>query len=261
MKRTRNIINEMVGPLNRLSLMIILCLAVFLALLISGCNGSGGGGGGGGGKSSTPVCPDLNVDTAVCDPDAGPSSLVIDNAFFPLVVGTKLVLEGEEDGEPIRVEITVLNETEEVAGVTTRVVEEREFEDGELVEVSRNFFAQAPDGTVCYFGEDVDDYEDGQIVSHEGAWRAGEDGNLPGIIMPANPQIGQVYQQEDAPDLAEDQAQVIDLGEPIDVPAGAFDDTVTMEDCNPLEDGVTDEKVYVRGIGLAIDEVLELISF
>ena len=257
MKPTQNKSNGMTRTMQRLSLMFILCLSIFFVLWTFGCsNGDVNNDSG-----SEEVCPEPNLDIAVCDPEAGPFSLIIDNEFFPLVVGTQLVLEGEEDGETIRVEITVLDETEEVAGVTTRVVEEREYEDGELVEVSRNFFAQAPDGTVCYFGEDVDDYEDGEVVSHEGEWRAGEDGNLPGIIMPANPEIGMVFQQEDAPDVAEDQAEVIDLGETIDVPAGTFDDTLTMEDCDPLEDGSTDEKVYVRGIGLAIDEAVELISF
>ncbi len=261
MKRTRNRTNRMVKPLNRQSLLITLCVTGILVLWLFGCNGGGGNNNSKGDGGSKLVCSELNVDTSVCDPTAGPFSLVIDNEFFPLVVGTELVLEGEEDGEPLRVEITVLDETEEVAGVITRVVEETEYEDGELVEVSHNFFAQAPDGAVCYFGEDVDDYEDGKVVSHEGQWRAGEDGNLPGIIMPANPEIGMVFQQEDAPDLAEDQAEVIDFGETIDVPAGIFDDTLTMEDCNPLEDGSTDKKVYVRGIGLAMDEDLELISF
>ncbi|MCH8029470.1 MAG: hypothetical protein IH874_06020 [Candidatus Dadabacteria bacterium] len=180
----------------------------------------------------------------------------------PLVVGIVLVLEGVDDeGVEIRLEITVLDETEEVAGVTTRVMEAAEFEDGELIEVSRNFFAQAPDGTVCYFGEAVNDFEDGEIVGHEGEWRAGKNGNLPGIFMPADPQVGDVYQQENAPGIAEDQAEVVALGEPIDVPAGMFDDTLTTEDCNPLEDGATDEKVFVRGIGLAIDEDAELTEF
>jgi hypothetical protein len=157
--------------------------------------------------------------------------------------------------------MTVPGDTEMVAGVNTRVLVETEFEDGEIVEQSRNFFAQAPDGTVCYFGEDVDNYEDGEIINHDGAWRAGEDGNLPGIIMPGEPEVGMVFQQEAAPGIAEDQAEVIALGEEIDVPAGMFSDTVTMEDCNPLEDDSKDLKVYVDGIGLAIDEFVELISF
>lgn len=207
-------------------------------------------------------CPETNIDISVCDPEAGPFTLVIDNPFFPLVVGSESVLEGVDDeGADIRIEITVLDEVEMVAGVMTRVVEEDEFEDDERVETSRNFFAQAPDGTVCYFGEDVDDFEDGEVVGHEGEWRAGENGNVPGVFMPPNPQVGDVFMQEGAPGLAEDQAEIIDEDVPIDVPAGMFDDTILVEDCNPLEEGARDEKVYVNGIGLAVDEAAELVSF
>ena len=229
-----------------------LLLVVFLLL---GCPGSSGGGGGG----DEDECPETNLDIAVCDPTAGPFSLIIDNEFFPLVINNQLVLEGVEDGELIHLEITVLDETEDVAGVTTRVVEEAEWVDNELEEISRNFFAQAPDGTVCYFGEDVDIYEDGVVVSHEGQWRAGENGNLPGIIMPSIPDIGMVYSNEFAPGVAEDQAEVIDIGEIIDIPAGTFDDTLTLEECNPLEDAERDIKVFVRGIGIAIDGPAELL--
>ena len=228
-------------------------------MAIGGCNGSGGGGNGGGNGGP---CPDTNLGIEVCDPGAGPFSLIIDNEFFPLFVGDVLTLEGEDDeGTFLEIIITVLDETEVVAGVTTRVVEETEFEDGELVEISRNFFAQAPDGTVCYFGEDVEDFEDGEVVGNEGQWRAGVDGALPGIIMPGNPQVGQVFMQESAPGIAEDQAEIVAQGEEIDVPAGMFSDTLTALDCNPLEDGEVDEKVYVGGIGLAIDEDAELVSF
>lgn len=207
-------------------------------------------------------CPETNIDISVCDPEAGPFSLEIDNPYFPLSVGSESVLEGiDDEGTEIRIEITVLDEIEMVAGVMTRVVEEDEFEDGERVETSRNFYAQAPDGTVCYFGEDVDDFEDGEVVGHEGEWRAGENGNIPGVFMPPDPQVGDVFMQEGAPGLAEDQAEVISSGEPIDVPAGMFEDTIFVEDCNPLEEGATDEKVYVNGIGLSIDEEAELVSF
>jgi len=234
-----------------LSAFLVLALAFFT---IGGCSSGGGGGG---------RCPALNTSIDVCDPETGgPFSLVIDNGFFPVVVGSETVLEGVDDeGILIRVEMTVPGDTEMVAGVNTRVLVETEFEDGELVEISRNFLAQAPDGTVCYFGEDVDNFEDGELINHDGAWRAGEDGNLPGIIMPAEPEVGMVFQQEAAPGIAEDQAEVIALGEEIDVPAGMFSDTVTMEDCNPLEDDSKDIKVYVDGIGLAIDEFAELIPF
>ena len=67
------------------------------------------------------------------------------NPYFPLWPGYALVLEGEEedDGETVtlRTTSTVLDETQLVDGVLTRVLEERELEDGELAEVSRNFVA------------------------------------------------------------------------------------------------------------------------
>jgi hypothetical protein len=104
------------------------------------------------------------LDISVCDPGAGPFSLTIDNPFMPLTVGKVSVLEGNEGSTAVHLGITVLNEKEIITGVETRVVEERETHDGVLVEVSRNFFVQSPDGTVCYFGEDVDMY-DGKVNS------------------------------------------------------------------------------------------------
>lgn len=204
--------------------------------------------------------PVPNLDIAVCDPTAGPFSLDIDNTYYPLPVGRVWVLDGDDDGTLVRVEISVLNATEVVAGVTTRVVEEREFEDGELIEVSRNFFAQAPDGTVCYFGEDVDDFEDGEIVGHGGAWRAGVGANLPGIIMPGNPEAGQVYAQEAAPGVAEDMAEIEAIGESVTVPAGTFDNVLRSVDFSPLSPGEEDVKLYAPGVGIIVDEVIELIS-
>ncbi len=236
------------------NLLLAFVVAVLPFFIVGGCNSSSGGGGGGG-------CPETNVGIEVCDPDTGgPFSIIIDNGFFPVVVGSQSVLEGEDDqGVMVRIESSVLDETEDIAGVTTRVVEEQTFEDDELIEDTRDFYAQAPDGTVCYFGEDVDIFENGELVSHEGTWRAGN-GNLPGIIMPANPQAGMVFNQELAPDVAEDVSSITELGETIDVPVGMFSDTVSAEDCNPF-DGTKDRKVYVDGIGLAIDEFAELVEF
>ena len=217
--------------------------------------------------STTPTptrTPDGELDISICAPSAAPFSTTIDNPFFPLPVGTKWVLEGEEEDDEgeiveIRVEITSLDEIEVVASVTTRVVEEREWEDDELVEVSRNFFVQTSDGTVCYYGEDVDDYEDGEIVGHEGAWRAGIDGALPGILIPGNPQVGQSFQQEFAPGVAEDRAVQVAAGETVEVELGTFTDTIRYEESSPLDIG-TSEKIYARGIGLIVDDVIERIA-
>jgi hypothetical protein len=199
------------------------------------------------------------LDIGVCDPNKGPFSLTIDNPFFPEEVGRTLVLDGSENGAMVHLEITALDQTETIAGVTTRVVQERETHDNELVEISRNFFAQAPNGTVCYFGEDVDLFQGGVIVGHEGQWRAGG-GNRPGIIMPPNPTVGLIYQQEDAPGLAEDRAKITQMGQTMSVPAGTFSDTIKTRECTPLESGSNESKAYAAGVGLIEDAHLELTS-
>ena len=242
------------GDVSRLGYVaLVAALCVGIALSISCSRGEGGDDEKGKGEE---------LDISVCAPENGPFSLEIDNDWFPLPVGQRWVLEGTDDeGTVIRIEIEVLDETEEIAGVTARVVEASEYEDGKLVEVARDFYVQAPDGTVCYYGEDVDIYEDGEVVSHEGSWRADGETNLPGIMMPADPKVGMIFRQEYAPGVAEDMCEIVAFGETVDTPAGEFTDTMRVEDWNPLEDpGERDTKYYAYGVGLIVDEDARLIS-
>lgn len=186
------------------------------------------------------------------------------NPYFPLWPGYTLVLEGEEEDEgetvTLAVEINVLADTELVDGVVTRVVEEVEEEDGELKEISRNFMAICREtGDLWYFGEDVDDYEDGVIVGHGGAWRAGQNGASPGILMPGTPLVGARHFQEMAPGLAEDFAEITSLDASLTVPAGTFDDLLKVDEGSTLESG-TSEKWYAHGVGLVKDDEIELVE-
>ena len=167
--------------------------------------------------------------------------------------------------------ITVLPETHhitmEVDGndrtIKTRVVEEIEIVDGELTEISRNFMAECKGtGDVYYFGEEVDIYEDGEIVSHDGAWEAGVDDAMPGIIMPGGAfLLGARYFQEVAPEVAMDRGEHVDMGLEIEVPAGNFESCVEVEDTNALEpDAEGDAKVYCPGTGIVMDEDLVLVT-
>jgi hypothetical protein len=181
------------------------------------------------------------------------------NPFFILEPNYQLVFVGEEAGEEAELTITVLNETREVNGTETRVVEERETLGGQLVEVSRNFFAICEEtNSVFYFGEEVDDYEDGRIVAHEGAWLAGEDANRAGIIMPGTILLGARYYQEIAPNVALDRAEIVDMGQVIQTPAGEFTDTLLTQETTPLEPDVVEVKYYAAGIGLIQDAELQL---
>ena len=184
------------------------------------------------------------------------------NSYFFLQPGYQLTLEGQEDGTDIQLVITVLDETKMVDGVETRIVEERETEDGELIEVSRNYFAVCePDNDIFYFGEEVDDYEDGEIVGHEGEWLAGEDDARPGMIIPAEPEVGLKYYQEVAPGVAEDRAEILSLNDVVDTPAGEFEDVLKVEETTPLEPDAIEYKFHAPGIGLIQDADLKLVEY
>jgi hypothetical protein len=196
----------------------------------------------------------------LCAFSRGGFTLEPENDYFPIGVGSRWVFEGEEDGVSKRLRITVLNETEMVGGVRTRVIEEKEWEDGELFEVSRNFYAIARDETACYFGEQVDFYEDGKIVSHEGSWRADAPGNRPGIIMPADPRLGVKFQMEHAPGIAEDQGTIVSVDQTVRVPAGRFRETIRVKEVNPL-DGDIGFKWFAEDVGLLVDGPFKLVRY
>jgi len=177
------------------------------------------------------------------------------NPYFILEPGYQLVFKGG-DADLI---ITVLDETTVIDGVETRVVEERESEGGQLVEVSRNFFAISKrHNGVFYFGEDVDTYKDGKLKGHGGAWRAGEKGNRAGLMMPGLPLLGARYYQEVAPKVAMDRAEIVSINETMKTPAGEFKNVLKTEETTPLESG-KEYKYYAAGIGLIRDGGLLLV--
>ena len=214
------------------------------------------------------------LDLALCAPDENTFNLDIDNPFFPLPVGQQWIYSGQEQGQTIGLQITVLDATESFYSgqdkVNTGVVEELEWEDADgdgvvdgdefVIEVSLNYYAQTLDGTVCYFGEDVKIFNPDGSFTTEGAWRADDPGNAPGIFMPATPEVGMNFQQESAPGTAEDEATIVRSGSTTKVPADTFTDTITVRDFNPL-DGSKGTKVYARDVGLVRDGPLDLISY
>jgi hypothetical protein len=180
------------------------------------------------------------------------------NTYFILEPGFQLVLEGGDE----RVQITVLEETKKVAGVVTRVVEEREWKNGRLHEVSKNYFAMCEQTKdVFYFGEDVDYYKDDKVVKHDGSWLAGENGNRPGLIMPGTPKPKMRYYQEIAPGVAMDRAEVVSLTETCTTPAGTFQNCLKVKETSGIEFWAKEYKYHAPGIGLVQDEDLRLVKY
>ncbi|HEY6405638.1 MAG TPA: hypothetical protein VIX38_06130 [Nitrososphaeraceae archaeon] len=185
-----------------------------------------------------------------------------ENKYFILKPGYQVTLEGEEDGEELKLVMTVLNETKIVNGIETRVVEEKETEGGNLVEISRNYFALCkPTNNAIYFGEDVDIYENGKKVSQEGAWLAGQNNSKAGMIMPGRVEVGLKYYQEIAPGVAEDRAKIVSVNGSMDTPAGTFDQVLKTEETNPLKPEEKELKFYAPGIGLIQEEAIKLVNY
>jgi hypothetical protein len=184
------------------------------------------------------------------------------NSYFKLEPGNTLVLEAKDGAKLTRLTITVLDETLKVDGVETRVVEERETENGQLVEVSRNYCAASKKTKdVYYFGEDVDMYQDGKVTGHGGSWRAGVNGAKFGLMMAGTPRVGDRYYQELAGDVARDRAEIVSLTESLETPAGKFTNCLKTEETTPLEPGVKEYKVYAPGVGLIKEGDLLLTRF
>jgi hypothetical protein len=179
------------------------------------------------------------------------------NSYFVLEPGYQLVLEKGKE----RLVITVLSETKQVDGVETRVVEERETENGQLIEISRNYFAISKrTGNVYYFGEDVDIYKNGKATSHDGSWLSGAGGARFGLMMAAVPLVGAKYHQEVAPKVAMDRAEIVSVSETFKTPAGEFKNCVKTRETTPLEPDVG-EKIYAPGVGLIQDGGLVLVRY
>jgi hypothetical protein len=179
------------------------------------------------------------------------------NRFFILAPGNQLVLQSRTE----KVVITVLDQTRKIGGVKTRVVEEREEQNGELKEVSRNFFAVCREhGDVFYFGEEVDIYEDGKIVKHSGQWRADEKNSRAGIIMPGTILLGARHYQEISPN-AMDRAEIISDDVTMKTPAGTFRNCIRIEETSGIDPDEKCYKTYAPGLGLIQDEDLLLTEY
>ena len=176
----------------------------------------------------------------------------ITNPWLPLASVKQNILEGKEGGKALRVERTARPDLRKVfkAGrqtVETLAVEDREFEDGQLAEVTLDYFAQGDDGAVYYLGEDVDEYKEGKVVGHGGAWLYGKDAKSPGILMPTSPKIGDKFKAEDVPGITTEDDEVVSDSETVTVPAGTYRNCLKVKEL--LSDGKTEYKYYARGVG------------
>jgi hypothetical protein len=177
----------------------------------------------------------------------------ITNQWYPLKPGTRWTYREVEDGKTLRVVVTSTSVTRKVAsGVTARVVRDTVSRGGQVLEDTKDWYAQASDGTVWYLGEDTAEFKKGKVATRAGSFEAGVDGAEAGIIMPADPLAGQSYRQEYLKGEAEDRGKILAFGKRAHVPAGTYEGLLQTADTTPLEPDVREIKYYAKGVGLVL---------
>ena len=163
-----------------------------------------------------------NAGAAAADMQAGhafgadPASIT--NPYLPITKFNRCRLAGRDQGQQLRVVRTLQDRTKRFPYrgrmVKTAVVRDRvtDLQAGELIERTIDYFAQDRAGNVYYFGEDVNEYRHGQVVSHEGQWRVGRDVKRPGVLMPAHPKVGDTFRSENIPGVAVEKDRVVARG-------------------------------------------------
>jgi hypothetical protein len=182
----------------------------------------------------------------------------VDNSWFPLTPGTTFVYRGEKDGEPSRELLTVTSLTKMIQGVRCTVLHDRLYLRGRLEERTTDWYAQDTKGNVWYMGEKTAELDRrGRVTTREGSWQAGVDGARAGIYMPARPRVGQSLAQEFYKGHAEDHFRVLSLTASVSVPHTTSKQALLTEEWTPLEPGVIDHKLYVRGIGTVKEQTVK----
>ena len=192
----------------------------------------------------------------------------VDNPWFPLRPGTVYVYRGVKDGEPARDVVTITRRTKRIGGVPCVVVEDRLYLRGRLHERTTDWYSQDRQGNVWYLGEATAELDArGRVTSREGTWQAGRDGARAGIYMPARPSVGASGRQEYYKGHAEDHFRVLGLHASVRSPYMSSRNALLTREWTPLEPGVVDHTLDVRGIGTVVeravkggDEHLELVS-
>ena len=252
----RRVTHRSPRPLRRPRRLLGGCLVA--ALAAAACSDSGGSNSAE--QPSTDAAPASDPPTQPTAADSQRVDLVeptfsvpttVDNPLFPISDLHSAILLGNDEGNPLRIETVLLPEPKVVDGggekVETLVSQFVSYLDGRIHEVALDWYAQDDAGNVWYFGEDVFNYEDGVVADTDGTWIAGEDGP-PGMIMPADPEVGHAYRPENIPDLVFEEVTVKTLDLTVDGPRGPVTGAMVGTE-NHLLEGNYEDKTFAPGYG------------
>jgi hypothetical protein len=174
----------------------------------------------------------------------------VDNPYFPLAKGTRWSYRGEDkEGTKTTADVTATGQTKKIAGITATALRDRNTEDGQLVEVATEWYAQDKDGNVWYLGEDVKEYENGKF-KEAGSSLVGDGPLQPGVTMMGKPIPGSCFRLSYEKGESEDRLAVLSVNAKVSGPAGSYTKVVQLKQTTPLEPEAIEHRYYAPGVGL-----------
>lgn len=181
---------------------------------------------------------------------------IIDNPLFPVSTVEQTLLVGHIGPAAFRVSYTLLPGTTPISWkgqtIQTRAIQYVAYEDRHIVEYALDWYAQADDGSVWYFGEDVFSYEDGALANRDGTWLVERDGPL-AMIMPAMPVVGNVYRVENIPARVFEEVTVTDIATTLDGPSGPITGGMTGQQLHM--NASYSDKIFAPGYGEFLTQI------
>jgi hypothetical protein len=201
------------------------------------------------GLDKLPLAPLSERVDLVAPPFSNPTNVT--NPLFPISNLHSAILNGKVDGKPFKVETTLLPETRIIEWIDGQCVETLvsqyvAYLNGRIEEVALDLYAQADDGSVWYFGEDVFNYSSGVVEDLEGTWLAGREGPA-AMIMPADPKVGNAYLPENIPGFVFEEVTVKAVDQTVAGPHGPVDGAMVSEELH--QDGSFEEKIFAPEYG------------
>jgi len=218
--------------------------AALLAALLTAC-----------GASPQPLGPTgidgLTIPTP--SPDPADFSDGVDTPWFPLAQGTVWTYRRDTETSREALVASVLPQPREIAGVATTGVRWEEPRHGRRVTVLVRWYAEDDAGNVWWFGQDVRRAPAVDDLARR-SWTAGEGGAEAGLVMAAEPRVGDGYANAAAPGVVDRRSTVVSVTATVATPHRTYRDTVLTRDLSGLQPILTTQSFFARDVGLVAQQ-------
>jgi hypothetical protein len=209
------------------------------------------------GASPKPLGPSGIDGLTIPTPSPDPADFrdAVDNPWFPLTPGTVWTYRRDAESADLTVVAAVLPGHREIAGVATTGVRWQASREGRRVTVLVRWYAEDEAGNVWWFGQDV---RRGPVVDDlaRRSWTAGEGGAEAGLVISAEPRVGDGYANVRAPHVVARRSTVVSLTATVSTPTDTYRDTVLTRDLSSLQPAQTTNSYFAHGIGLVAQQTI-----